>query len=105
MGLERSRATPVVPDWTMVTNVAARKAVEGILAAGHYDSRFAGVDADTASSLPTSCAFMPASVALTTGAGRARTGDLLLAKSTTSLARLFTTAAFRISQWRLLLIR
>lgn len=41
-----SRTTPVVPDWTVVTTVAARQAVEGILAAGHYDSRFGGLEPD-----------------------------------------------------------
>jgi hypothetical protein len=34
----------VVPDWTVVTAPAARRAVEGILAAGHYDSRLVGLD-------------------------------------------------------------
>src|SRR5262245_29280361 len=48
MGLEQSPATPVVPDLTMVRTVAARKAVEGILAAGHYDSRFDRIGTDAA---------------------------------------------------------
>jgi Alkylmercury lyase len=37
-------ATPVVPDWTVVTDPAARQAIDGILSAGHYDSRFGGID-------------------------------------------------------------
>jgi len=37
-----------VPDWTVVAAPAARRAVEGILAAGHYDSRFGGIDPGTA---------------------------------------------------------
>ena len=44
-------ATPSVPNWTVVTAVAARQALEGILAAGHYDSRFGGIDPDAASVL------------------------------------------------------
>jgi hypothetical protein len=48
MGAEQSRTTLVVPDWSVVTAVAARQAVEGMLAAGHYDSRFGGIDLDTA---------------------------------------------------------
>src|SRR6058998_3185868 len=40
MTADQSRITPIVPDWTVVTAPAARQAVEGILAAGHYDSRF-----------------------------------------------------------------
>ena len=43
-----SPATPAVPDWTVVTGQAARRAIEGILAAGHYDSRFGGIDPCTA---------------------------------------------------------
>jgi len=41
---DQSGTTPVVPDWTVVTAPAARRALEGILAAGHYDSRFDGID-------------------------------------------------------------
>jgi len=41
---DQSSATPVVPDWTVVTAPAARRAIEGILTAGHYDSRFGGID-------------------------------------------------------------
>jgi hypothetical protein len=37
-------ATPAVPDWTVVNAHAARRAIEGILTAGHYDSRFGGID-------------------------------------------------------------
>src|SRR5215468_754939 len=48
MEAEPSLSTPVVPDWAMVTAVAAQKALEGILAAGHYDSRFGGIDPGTA---------------------------------------------------------
>jgi hypothetical protein len=40
----QSLATPAVPDWTVVTARAARRAIEGILTAGHYDSRFGGID-------------------------------------------------------------
>ncbi len=40
MTADQSRTTPIVPDWTVVTAPAARQAVEGILAAGHYDGRF-----------------------------------------------------------------
>ena len=43
-----SRAIPAVPDWTVVTAQAAQRAIEGILAAGHYDSRFGGIDPCTA---------------------------------------------------------
>ncbi len=42
---------PTIPDWSVVTAPAARRAVEGILAAGHYDSRFGGLEADTANVL------------------------------------------------------
>jgi hypothetical protein len=37
-------ATPAVPDWTVVTARAAKRAIEGIVAAGHYDSRFGAID-------------------------------------------------------------
>lgn len=37
-------ATPTVPDWSVVTAPVARQALEGILAAGHYDSRFGNLD-------------------------------------------------------------
>jgi hypothetical protein len=42
---------PIIPDWSVVTEPAARRAIEGILAAGHYDSRFGGLGADTANVL------------------------------------------------------
>lgn len=45
---ERLPATPAVPDWTVVTAQAARRAIEGVLIAGHYDSRFGGIDPCTA---------------------------------------------------------
>ena len=45
---DRLPAIPVIPDWTAVTAPAARRALEGILAAGHYDSRFGGIDRDAA---------------------------------------------------------
>lgn len=48
MTADQSRASPVVPDWSVVSTPAAWRAVEGILAAGHYDSRFGGIDADSA---------------------------------------------------------
>jgi Alkylmercury lyase len=48
MTKDQSPAAPVVPDWTVVTAPAARRAVEGILAAGHYDSRLVGLDPTTA---------------------------------------------------------
>jgi hypothetical protein len=41
---DQSPATPAVPDWTVVTIQAARRAIEGMLIAGHYDSRFSGID-------------------------------------------------------------
>src|SRR5215813_3693399 len=44
----QSAATPVVPDWTVVTSQAARRAIEGILTAGHYESRFGGIDPGSA---------------------------------------------------------
>lgn len=44
MSKDHSPTTPIVPDWTVVTAPAARRAVEGILAAGHYDSRLGGLD-------------------------------------------------------------
>jgi hypothetical protein len=47
----RLPATPVVPDWTVVTAPAARRATDGLLAAGHYDSRFGVLDPGTASVL------------------------------------------------------
>lgn len=40
--------TPAIPDWSVVTAPAARRAIEGILTVGHYDSRFDGLKADTA---------------------------------------------------------
>lgn len=40
----RRPITSVIPDWTVVTAPAARRALEGILAAGHYDSRFDKLD-------------------------------------------------------------
>jgi hypothetical protein len=43
-----SPTTPAVPDWTVVTAQNARRAIEGILTAGHYDSRFGTVDPSTA---------------------------------------------------------
>jgi hypothetical protein len=42
---------PTIPDWTVVTAPAARRAIEGILAAGHYDSRFGGLTPDAAAVL------------------------------------------------------
>lgn len=42
---------PIVPDWSVVSAPAARKAVAGILAAGHYDSRLGGIDPDAAAVL------------------------------------------------------
>jgi Alkylmercury lyase len=48
MTMDQSRPTPVIPDWTVVTTPTARRALEGILAAGHYDSRFGGIDPDAA---------------------------------------------------------
>ena len=45
------RVIPTIPDWSVVTEPAARRAIEGILAAGHYDSRFGGLGADTANVL------------------------------------------------------
>ncbi len=51
MSKDQSPATPIVPDWTVVTAPAARRAVEGILAAGHYDSRLGGLDPAAASVL------------------------------------------------------
>ena len=48
MNDDQSPSTPVVPDWTVVSAQAARRAIEGILVAGHYDSRFGGIDPDTA---------------------------------------------------------
>ncbi len=47
----RRLATPVVPDWTAVTAPAARRAIDGLLAAGHYDSRFGALDPEAASVL------------------------------------------------------
>jgi len=44
----QSSATPAVPDWTVVTAEAARRAIADILLAGHYDSRFGGIDPCTA---------------------------------------------------------
>jgi Alkylmercury lyase len=41
-------STPVVPDWSVVRAPAARRALEGMLAAGHYDSRFGGIDPEAA---------------------------------------------------------
>ncbi len=43
--------TPTIPDWSVVTAPAARRAIEGILAAGHYDSRFGGLEGDAANLL------------------------------------------------------
>jgi hypothetical protein len=40
----QSRITPVVPDWAVVSAPRARRAIEGIVAAGHYDSRFGELD-------------------------------------------------------------
>jgi hypothetical protein len=51
MKAEQSKATPMVPNWTAVTTTTARQAVKGILAAGHYDSRFGGIDPDAAAVL------------------------------------------------------
>jgi hypothetical protein len=42
--VDQSSITPVIPDWTVVSAPAARRAVEGIVAAGHYDSRFGELD-------------------------------------------------------------
>lgn len=42
---------PIIPDWSVVTAAAARRAIEGILKAGHYDSRFGGLEANTANVL------------------------------------------------------
>ena len=49
--LASMRMTPAIPDWSVVTAPAARRAIEGILAAGHYDSRFGGLEGDTANLL------------------------------------------------------
>jgi Alkylmercury lyase len=43
-----SPTTPAVPDWTVVTAQNARRAIEGILTAGHYDSRFGTLDPSAA---------------------------------------------------------
>ncbi len=48
---ESMSVTPTIPDWSVVTAPAARRAVEGILAAWHYDSRFGGLEADIANLL------------------------------------------------------
>jgi hypothetical protein len=48
---EQSPRAPAVPDWTVVSADAARRAIEGILAAGHYDSRFGGIEPGTARTL------------------------------------------------------
>jgi hypothetical protein len=44
MIVDPSQTSPVIPHWTVVTTPGARVALEGILAAGHYDSRFGGID-------------------------------------------------------------
>jgi len=45
---KQSPSTPIVPDWSVVNAPAARRAVAGILAARHYDSRFGGIDPEAA---------------------------------------------------------
>jgi hypothetical protein len=45
---DKSSPPSAVPDWTVVTSEAARRAIEGLLSAGHYDSRFGGLDSCTA---------------------------------------------------------
>jgi DNA-binding transcriptional ArsR family regulator len=47
----RRPATPVIPDWTVVTTAAARQTIEGILAAGHYDGRIGELDPDAGRTL------------------------------------------------------
>jgi hypothetical protein len=44
MTVDQTRITPVVPDWTVVSAPRARRAIEGTVAAGHYDSRLGGLD-------------------------------------------------------------
>src|SRR5262245_50750254 len=53
METEQPPPTPVVPDWTVLTAAVARQAVQGIIAAGHYDSRFSGLDLEAARVLVT----------------------------------------------------
>ena len=45
--------TPVIPDWSVVTSAAARKALEDILIAGRWDWRLDGIDAQSARVLAT----------------------------------------------------